>query len=79
MESEAFFLKELRFEERELKASGFAAEDCMVLVILHIEDNGKQVPPWRWKCFGRALRCLLNVQAKLANGPGLGILCRMPT
>ena len=30
-------------------------------------------------CFGRALRCLLGVQERLAKEPGLGILCRMPT
>ena len=56
-----------------------AAKGCMVLVIIHIEDIGKLVPPWKWKCFGRALRCSLNVQAMLANEPGLGILCRMTT
>jgi hypothetical protein len=30
-------------------------------------------------CFGRALRCSLSVQERLAKEPGLGILCRMPT
>ena len=35
--------------------------------------------PWRWKCYGRALRCSLSVQERLAKEPGLGILCRMPT
>ena len=33
----------------------------------------------RRRCFGRALRCSLSVQYMLANEPGLGILCRMPT
>lgn len=40
-----------------------------------------QVVPFfqRRGCFGRALRCSLSVQERLAKEPGLGILCRMPT
>ena len=31
----------------------------------------KQVPPWRWKSFGRALRCSLSVQAMCESCRGL--------